>query len=142
MNMGKFRGTDDELIAAFEGAAFRPGEFGHADHVRLAYALRSRRGLMATLEALSTGLRNLATANEAPDLYHETLTWAFALLIHQRMLLQPAESWPQFAAANPDLLEWPSPALAAYYRPETLESDLARRSFVLPDRTPLRPATG
>ena len=41
--------------------------------------------------------------------------------------------WEDFAAANPDLFSHPA-ALRAYYRDATLESDLAKAVFVLPDR--------
>ena len=65
-------------------------------------------------------------------------------LIHERMRRGAEASWEEFAAANPDLLTWRPSILAAYYREETLRSDLARASFVLPDRLasppPPRPA--
>jgi hypothetical protein len=39
--------------------------------------------------------------------------------------------------AHPDLLAWkPSVLEARYYREETLWSDRARQTFVLPDRPP------
>ena len=41
----------------------------------------------------------------------------------------------EFEAANPDLTTWKPSILASYYREETLRSDLARRVFVLPDRS-------
>ena len=46
---------------------------------------------------------------------------------------RPDADWGAFAAANPDLFVYPSPLLGRLYRPETLESELARRVFVLPD---------
>jgi len=59
----------------------------------------------------------------APGLYHQTITWAHLLLIHERMQRAGApETWVSFRAI-----------LERYYSPETLGSDLARRIFVLPD---------
>ena len=46
---------------------------------------------------------------------------------------RPDADWGAFAAANPGLFVYPSPLLGRLYRPETLESELARRIFVLPD---------
>ena len=54
------------------------------------------------------------------------------VLIHERMALAPGQTWPAFAAANPDLLEWRDGAFFRYYGEEVLESDLARDVFVLP----------
>jgi hypothetical protein len=45
-----------------------------------------------------------------------------------------AATWKEFAAIHADLLDWNNPILLKYYRKETLESDLARRVFVMPDR--------
>ena len=36
---------------------------------------------------------------------------------------------------NPDLLIWKDGVLSRYYREATLKSDLARRVFVLPDKS-------
>ena len=62
------------------------------------------------------------------------ITWAYVALIHERMLADPSMDWPAFAAANADLLTWKPSVLDRYYTSETLFSDLARRTFVLPDR--------
>ena len=76
-----------------------------------------------------------AEAAGKPGLYHETITWAYVLLVHERRAATGAEDWPAFAARNPDLLAWkPSVLEARYYREETLWSDRARETFVLPDR--------
>jgi hypothetical protein len=49
----------------------------------------------------------------------------------------PAEGFPhaahQFADANADLLRWKPSVLDRYYSPETLASDRARRTFLMPD---------
>ena len=43
------------------------------------------------------------------------------------------QTWHQFAATNPDLLNWKDNILKKYYRDETLSSDLAKRVFLFPD---------
>jgi hypothetical protein len=82
---------------------------------------------------------NFAAANGKPNLYHETITWAFLFLIRERMArysertgTQP--SWSEFARANPDLLSWKDSVLKLYYSDEMLSSELARKTFVFPDR--------
>ena len=80
-------------------------------------------------------MRQFARKVGKPGLYHETVTWAYLLLIHERMARGPeSEDFEAFAARNQDLLAWRPSILDRYYRPETLQSDLARRVFVLPDR--------
>ena len=48
----------------------------------------------------------------------------------------PDGDFEAFAAANPDLLGPSRAFLLAYYSPETLDGEIARRQFVPPDRLP------
>src|SRR5262249_24114314 len=41
-----------------------------------------------------------------PGLYHETITWAFVLLVQERRAPRGDEDWAAFAARNADLLAW------------------------------------
>jgi len=124
-----------EILAAFEAGTLDPAGFHHRDHVRLAWAhLRHYPGPLA-LDRFCTGLRRLAQAAGKPERYHETITWAYLLLINERMERTGRDrSWRELAEANADLLTWRPTILEAYYCEETLRSDLARRVFVLPDR--------
>jgi len=127
--------TDDVLLHAFERANFAPGAFHHRHHVRTAWILLERCPVLDVLVRFTAGLRRLAEAAGKPGLYHETITWAYVLLVHERRAAPGAEDWTAFAARNPDLLAWkPSVLEARYYREETLWSERARRIFVLPDR--------
>jgi hypothetical protein len=70
-----------------------------------------------------------------PDRYHETITWAYLFLIRERMArAASAQTWEQFAQQNPDLLVWRPSLLEHYYRKQTLDSNLARKTFLFPDR--------
>jgi hypothetical protein len=127
--------TDEALLAAFDGEGFAPRSFHHRDHVRVAWALLERQAALDVLPRFTSGLRRLAAAAGKPGLYHETITWAYVLLVNERRAPTGEEDWPAFAARNPDLLWWrPSVLEAKYYREETLWSDRARQVFVLPDR--------
>jgi hypothetical protein len=126
---------DDALVAAFDGAGFAPGSFHHHDHVRVAWVLLDRTTVMDTLSRFTSGLRRLAAAAGKPQVYHETITCAYVILVQERRAARGAEDWPAFAARNPDLLAWkPSVLETKYYREDTLWSERARASFVLPDR--------
>ena len=126
--------TDAEFLASFEDCSLPNSAFHHRDHVRLAWLYLRRHPPLEALARFAGGLRRFAAANGHPGLYHETITWAFLLLIRERMERAGAGTWEEFAAANPDLLTWKPSILDRYYRPETLGSELARRVFVMPDR--------
>lgn len=129
---------DRAFLEAFESATLPESAFRHADHVRLAWLYLKRLPPAEALARFSEGLRRFAAALGKAGLYHETITWAYLLLIRERMERGgPAQSWQDFSAANPDLLAWKPSILGAYYREETLRSELARRVFVLPDRLAL-----
>jgi hypothetical protein len=128
--------TDDELIARFEDCSLPNECFHHADHVRAAFVYLCRYPALEALRRFSTSLLRFATKHGKPDRYHETVTWACLLLIRERMArCGTAQTWSEFAAQNPDLLDWSNSILKKYYREETLASGLARRVFLFPDRT-------
>jgi hypothetical protein len=127
--------TGDQLIKQFEDGTTPPGAFHHADHVRLAFEYLCRYSVLEALERFSDALKRFATARGKAQLYHETITWTYLLLIHERMARAGcAQTWEEFAKCNPDLLVWKGGVLTSLYRQETLDSDLARHTFVLPDR--------
>jgi len=133
---------DAAFVEAFESGALPETAFRHRDHVRLAWLYLRRLPPAAALVKFSDGLRRFADRLGKTRLYHETITWAYLLLIRERMERGgPAQGWLEFARANADLLTWRPSVLSVYYREETLASDLARRVFVLPDRlaAPRRP---
>lgn len=127
--------TDDELVRAFETTALE--EFLHASHVRVGWWYVTHQPLLAAMARFRDGLQRFTAAKGKPQRYHKTITIAFLLLIADRH--RAGESWEAFAGRNPDLLQWPCPALTALYPPELLASDRARDVFVLPD--PARPPT-
>jgi hypothetical protein len=79
-------------------------------------------------------LRRFAAAKGKATRYHETITWAYLLLIHERMKGSHKEqSWQEFAESNCDLLNWENSVLKKYYSDKTLSSDFAKQVFVFPD---------
>jgi hypothetical protein len=128
--------TDEELIAKFEDCTLPHQSFHHSDHVQMAFLYLCRYPALEALQRFSASLARFAAANSKPGLYNETVTWAFLLLIRERMARAGREqTWLQFAAGNPDLLNWEKNILKKYYRDETLASDLAKRTFLFPDIT-------
>jgi len=127
--------TGGELIQQFEDGATDAASFHHADHVRLAFEYLCRYPVLAALERFPDALKRFAAAQGKAQRYHETITWAYLLLIRERMARAGhTQSWEDFAEHNPDLLIWKGGVLTTLYRRETLDSDVARHTFVLPDR--------
>jgi len=122
---------DIEYLAAFEACEIANTEFHHADHVRVAWIYLRKLPLLQAIEQFTKSLRRFATHHGAPMLYHETITLAYLLLIHERM--NGEASFDDFRANNPDLFTWKPSILDRYYNAETLTSDRARSAFVLPD---------
>jgi hypothetical protein len=127
--------NDEEFIARFEDTTLDPACFHHADHVRMAFLYLRRYPAIEALRRFSDSLMRFAASIGKAQLYHETITWAFLLLIRERLARDGGQpDWDEFAAQNPDLLDWKNNVLKTYYREETLKSDLARNTFLLPDR--------
>jgi hypothetical protein len=127
--------TDEELIEGFENCTLSGANFHHQDHVRMVWLYLQRNSVLETLGKFSAGLKRFATANGKPNLYHETITWAYVFLINERLRRDGSEqSWPEFLDRNPDLFDWKDNILKSYYQEETLGSERARRMFILPDK--------
>ena len=121
---------DREFVSAFEACTLPPELFPHRAHVRLAWIYLGQHSLLDTLTRYSEGIRRYAGSLGASAKYHETITYAFMFLIHERMTRRQVASFEEFAERNADLF---GPILQRYYRPETLASELARSTFVMPD---------
>ena len=127
--------NDDEFIASFEDCTLSNESFHHSDHVKMGFLYLSRYPALEALRRFSTALARFATANGKPRLYSETVTWAFLFLIRERMArAEGPQTWREFAANNSDLLTWKNNILKKYYRDETLSSELARTTFLFPDK--------
>ena len=122
---------DRDFVEAFETCTLPPEELPHRAHVRLAWLYLREGSLLDTLTRYSEGIKRYAGSLGASAKYHETITWAFLFLIHERMQHSRAETFDAFAAENEDLF---GPILERYYTKDALASELARRTFVLPSR--------
>jgi hypothetical protein len=128
-------GAGDELLARFVDTTLPADQFHHEQHVHVAWLFVRRHGMPAALGEFTAAIKRFAAAKGAHGLYHETITWAFLLLIAERQARSNAATWEEFASHHPDLLVWKPSILGRYYSNEVLASELARRTFVFPDRT-------
>ena len=128
--------TNQEIIIRFESGNVPESGFHHADHVRLAFAYLRSYPVLRALEHFSAAIKQFAARHEKTQLYNETITHAYFFLIRERMARSTdiEIEWEEFASKNPDLFTWKGGILHRYYQEDTLNSDLARRIFVFPDK--------
>ncbi len=127
--------TDDELLAGFENGTLPNEAFHHEEHVRVAFLYLRHYSALQALQHFSTALERFAAAHGKTTLYNETVTWAYLLLIRERMArAEWTQSWPEFRAGNADLFDRKRDILKKYYQTETLQSQLAKRTFLFPNR--------
>ena len=120
-------------IEAFEHGEIDSERFDHEAHVFVAWLYLERYPLLIAIEKFDAALRRLTRKLGVPGKYHATITWFFMLLIEQRRNNEPGSDWSRFRAVNDDLTA-NGGILKLYYTRETLQSERARQSFVLPDR--------
>ena len=120
--------NDREFVEALEACTLPSELFDHREHVRLAWLYLREQPLLEALPRFISSLKRYAGSLGASGKYHETITYAFMFLIHERMQRNQAKTFDDFADANSDLL---GPILQRYYRSETLASDLGVNTAVL-----------
>jgi hypothetical protein len=127
--------TDDELVDGFENCTLANEAFHHEEHIRVAFLYLSRYPALEAVQRFSTAIERFAAVHGKTTLYNETVTWAYLLLIRERLARAGrAQNWAEFRSANADLFDRKRDILKRYYLPETLQSELAKRTFVFPDR--------
>ena len=127
--------SDAEFINQFETCTFPAASFHHREHVRVVWLYLQRYSVLETLARFSENLKRFAAANGKPNLYHETITWSYVFLINERIERHGKESgWDNFAESNADLFGWKPGILEFYYSEQTLSSELARKTFLFPEK--------
>jgi hypothetical protein len=128
--------SDDAFLDALAACTLPEAEFGHSQHVRLAYLLLREHDLYSAMHTARMLLSRFAASLGRADRYHETITMAFVVAIHARLQeTRDLGSWPAFAAAHSELLD--KAFLNRHYEARELGAPSARRYFVLPERTPV-----
>jgi hypothetical protein len=137
----KTPGKDKQLLLnAFLGGKIDGRDFHHADHVRAGFELLCRHTFPDALAAYSAALKGIATRAGNPGAYHETITVAFLSLIAEHHAAGRYADFEAFIEDNPQLLD--KSILERWYAPERLLSDIARKTFVMPDGDRLWPEPG
>lgn len=129
--------SDSEFLQQFEDASLDPSLFKHVGHLRGAFLFLQREPMLLAQRHFTQTLQRYAAALGAPDKFHATVTYALLAIMSARQGVQQCANWREFLQKNPDLTQDASKLLSQYYHPETLESEQARKTFVLPDKASL-----
>lgn len=124
--------TDQEFLHAFDAGQLDPGAFPHADHVRAAWLCLRDVPFRDGVARLRRGLKQLTIRAGQPGRYHETVTVAYARLIHQKMRQLGPHAYGEFERRAPEFYAVGTNVLEELYDAATLASDEARQQFVAP----------
>jgi hypothetical protein len=109
----------------------RGEDFGHRQHVELAWRFLARHDPEQAADRVAAALRQVAAAHGQPARYHETITksWVRCVAVHRQRW--PAATAQEFFDRNPDLLD--QGLLGHFYSKSLLTSAAARSEWVAPD---------
>jgi len=124
------------VTAAFPLADFIAGRlpargFDHRAHVEAARALLKTHDFAEAASLYVRAIMAMANAAGSPGKFHMTITVAMLSAVAERLPFETGD-FDAFARANPDLFD--RGFLSAHYSKERLQCDLARRTFLLPDK--------
>jgi hypothetical protein len=122
---------DCPTLRAFLHGGIEGPNFRHADHLRVGFEILRRHDFAEASVVLRRGLRDIASRAGNASAYHETITIAFLSLIAERAASNDYSDFNAFARANEDLMD--KAILTRWYGRARLNSDIARKTFVLPE---------
>jgi len=121
-------------LERFQRGEADAGNFPHREHVRMAFEMLRRHDFAETAWLYSRALRLMTARAGKPEAFNQTTTIAFLSLIAERMERGGAPDFAAFVRAHPEMLD--KRALSRWYRPDQLATEIARRTFVLPEPAP------
>lgn len=128
---------DDAFLDAIARCQLPAADFGHCEHLRLAW-LHLRRGpRQAAIDHCCADIARFAAHHGAATKFHRTVTEALLRLMAHGGAADESLDWDGFLSRNPGLLADARGLLARHYSPTLLASDDARRCFLPPDLLPL-----
>ena len=126
---------DEGFFLAFHAGRIGTEAFGHREHIRLAfiYLLRYPDLAEAALR-FRRAFRSFVEAQGVAHIYNETLTWAYLVLVNQRMHSAHFRDSLEFLEHNQELGTHRRGLINRYYNlDDVTQSPLAKAVFVLPN---------
>jgi len=130
---------DETLLQRFEQCQIAPDDWGHREHIKVAYLYLRSMPLDAAIDRMRLGLKALQAAFQVPDAidrgYHETMTQVWMRLVDFTIKqFGPAPCADMFYQSHPQL--WQSKVLRFFYSADQLLSAEAKAAFLPPDLAP------
>jgi hypothetical protein len=125
-----------DLLSAFEALTLDPAQFSHRRHLEFGWRYLQRYGFPQGAAKFCERLRGYVAHVGAAAKYHETITWAYLVLMNEERTLRsaPGETFDALLARRPDLLDHRGGALSKIYEQAQLDQADSRRVFQLPRR--------
>lgn len=134
--MGAIAASDntDQTLLAFERGTLDPAQFNHRLHLSVAWSYLQRDGFPAGAVKFRQDLQRYVAKVGAEGKYHETITWAYLVLLNEERCLRspPGERFDAMIERRPELLDHRNGPIARCYSKARLESAEARRVFLFP----------
>jgi hypothetical protein len=111
------------------------GQFGHREHLRLAWRELREHERGVALTRIEAAIRHVAEAHGASGKYHRTMTEAWAALVGYHLAEEPSLGFDAFLERFPGLMD--GRLLQRHFSPELLATPAARATWVDPDLRPL-----
>ncbi|MEO0369034.1 MAG: hypothetical protein AAF197_09655, partial [Pseudomonadota bacterium] len=124
--------SSEVILERFEKLRISPEEFGHLEHLRLAYEMLDKYSFLDATYRYASTIKAMARQAGAPEKYNTTITFAFMGLVAERRRVAKSENFDEFLQASPELQQ--HELLGSWYSDARLYSELARSIFVLPDK--------
>jgi hypothetical protein len=126
--------SEGELFLAFETLSLDPALFTHRRHLAFAWRYLQHYGFPDGAARFVEHLKRYVEHVGAAGKFHETITWAYLVLMNEEMTLRSAqgECFDAVAERRPDLLDHRNGALSRVYSRSQLDHPDARRVFMLP----------
>lgn len=118
------------ITQRFRNHTLDPSEFGHEQHVRVAFDLLNTHDFIESSAIYAKGVKSLATRAGVPEKFNITITYAFLSVIAERMADDKTGSFDCFKQRNPDVMS--KTLLSSWYSADQMNSPKARRLFVMP----------
>ena len=124
----------ESLVLEFEEGTLPPARLSHRLHLALGWHYLQRDGFPVGAAAFCDRLKAYVQAVGATGKYHETITWAYLVLLNEERVLHAdaGESFDSMIERRPDLLDHRNGALMQCYTDEQLDLPAARTTFMLP----------
>jgi len=127
--------ADAELAALLAEVTGPDGEFGHRQHIHLAFVAVRRYGMPEATTRICDWIQRIAAYARAPQKYHYTVSRAWVEMVAHHVEADPdGDDFGTFAARYPMLLD--KRLLSRHYRSSTLAAPTARQGWVAPDLQP------